>query len=168
MTKIPLAYGYFDSPVGHLLVAGDGEALHFVSFPSGSRTKQPKEDWKRDDTVFANVFEQLSAYFAKELTQFELAIHPKGTEFQNTVWATLLEIPYGRTWSYGQLAAKIERPTASRAVGAANGANPIPIIIPCHRVIGADKSLTGFGGGVEIKEFLLRHEGIIETQSTLF
>lgn len=168
MTKLPLAYGYFDSPVGRLLVAGDGDELHLVSFPSGSRTKQPKDDWRRDDSVFANVFEQLAAYFAKELTRFELAIRPTGTDFQSKVWAALLEIPFGQTWSYGQLAAKIEKPTASRAVGAANGANPIPIIIPCHRVIGADKSLTGFGGGVETKEFLLKHEGIIETQPLLF
>lgn len=163
-----LAYGYFESPVGNLLIAGDGEALHFISFPKGSRTKQPLDDWRRDNVVFKNVYAQLAAYFAKELTEFDLPLQLSGTNFQNKVWSTLLEIPFGETWSYGQLARHIERPTASRAVGAANGANPIPIIIPCHRVIGANNSLTGFGGGVETKEFLLEHEGAIETQSSLF
>lgn len=167
MTEMSLAYGYYESPVGDLLVAGDGEALHLISFPKGSRAKQPKGDWHRDDALFKNVYAQLAAYFAKELTEFDVPLRPSGTSFQNKVWTKLLEIPFGETWSYGQLAANIGKPTASRAVGAANGANPLPIIIPCHRVIGADKSLTGFGGGVKTKEFLLRHEGIIEIQPLL-
>ncbi|MFK8033757.1 MAG: methylated-DNA--[protein]-cysteine S-methyltransferase [Hyphomicrobiales bacterium] len=168
MTNLPLAYGYFNSPVGNLLVAGDGEELHLISFPNGSGATHPKENWRKDESVFDAVFTQLAAYFAGELIQFDLPLRLKGTDFQNKVWTTLLEIPFGRTWSYGQLASCIKKPNASRAVGAANGANPIPIIIPCHRVIGADNSLTGFGGGIETKEFLLKHEGIIETQPSLF
>lgn len=167
MTGVPLAYGYYESPVGLLFVAGDGEKIHLISFPEGRRTQTPQEHWRRDETLFKEVFGQLAAYFAKELKQFDLPIWFSGTDFQNTVWATLQEIPFGTTWSYGQLAARIQRPKASRAVGAANGANPLPIIIPCHRVIGADKSLTGFGGGIRTKEFLLRHEGVIETQPQL-
>lgn len=168
MMNLPLAYGYFDSPVGNLLVAGDGEELHLISFPEGSRTKQPMKIWRRDDSVFESVFKQLAAYFAGELVQFDVPLRFSGTDFQKKVWTALLDIPFGQTWSYGQLANEIKRPTASRAVGAANGANPIPIIIPCHRVIGADKALTGFGGGLETKEFLLRHEGVLETQAQLF
>ena len=100
----------------------------------------------------------MGAYFAGELTRFDLRLHLAGTAFQNAVWAALCDIPFGETVSYGALASRIGKPMASRAVGAANGANPLPIVVPCHRVIGADKSLTGFGGGIETKRFLLAHE----------
>lgn len=158
MPDSALAYSYYDSPIGSLLVAGDGDCLHLISFPSGSRTKQPLQDWRRDDTAFTEVFSQLGAYFSGELKQFDLPLCFAGTDFQNSVWTALCDIPYGETISYGILAARIGRPKASRAVGAANGANPLPIVVPCHRVIGADKSLTGFGGGIETKRFLLEHE----------
>jgi methylated-DNA-[protein]-cysteine S-methyltransferase len=153
-----LSYGYFDSPVGPLLVAGDAERLHLISFPTESRTRGPQADWRRDDSLFVEAFRQLHAYFAGELTRFDLPLHLAGTAFQNKVWTALCDIPFGTTVSYGALASRIGKPTASRAVGGANGANPLPIVVPCHRVIGSDRSLTGFGGGIDIKRFLLAHE----------
>lgn len=156
--KPRLAYGYLESPVGALLLAGDGEALRLVGFPRGSRARKPAEGWRRDDALFGQAIEQLRAYFAGELTEFDLPLRPMGTAFQAAVWSALRTIPYGTTVSYGQLARRIGRPSAVRAVGAANGANPLPIVVPCHRVIGANGSLTGFGGGIETKRFLLDHE----------
>lgn len=156
--SVSLAYGHLDSPIGRLMVAGDGERLYRISFPSGKRAARPADGWRRDDGLFGEVFAQLRAYFAGELIRFDLPLRFGGTSFQNTVWAGLCDIPYGETISYSELARRIGRPTASRAVGAANGANPLPIVVPCHRVVGADGSLTGFGGGVETKRYLLRHE----------
>ncbi|HMB48941.1 MAG TPA: methylated-DNA--[protein]-cysteine S-methyltransferase [Afifellaceae bacterium] len=153
-----LRYSYVESPVGALLVAGDGDRIHLISFPQGSRALPPQEGWRRDDTLFSAAFEQLDAYFAGQLRQFDLPLHFSGTPFQNAVWTALCDIPFGQTLSYGGLAEWIGRPTASRAVGAANGANPLPIVVPCHRVIGSDRSLTGFGGGIETKRFLLELE----------
>ncbi|MHA1151221.1 MAG: methylated-DNA--[protein]-cysteine S-methyltransferase [Alphaproteobacteria bacterium] len=153
-----LSYGYFDSPVGSLLIAGNADRLHSISFPSERRAKETPVDWRRDDALFVAAFGQLRAYFAGQLTHFDLPLHLAGTTFQNKVWAALCDIPFGETISYGALASRIGKSTASRAVGGANGANPLPIVVPCHRVIGSDKSLTGFGGGVEIKRFLLAHE----------
>jgi len=158
MPDTTLAYCHLDSPVGPLLIAGNATHLHYIGFPSGKRARQPSESWRRDDTLFTETREQLRAYFAGEITEFDLPLHFEGTVFQKSVWRALREIPFGRTWSYGRLAERIGRPAASRAVGAANGANPLPIVVPCHRVVGADGSLTGFGGGIETKEFLLRHE----------
>ena len=132
--------------------------MHCISFPSGSQIVEPRSEWRRDDALFKDCFAQLGAYFGGELTRFDLPLHFTGTPFQTTVWRALIDIPYGETVSYGALAAMIGRPTASRAVGAANGANPLPIVAPCHRVIGADHSLTGFGGGLSTKRFLLEHE----------
>ncbi len=153
-----LSYGYVDSPVGSLLVAGDGDRVHRIGFPTESWTNEKPADWRRDDSLFAEVFGQLRAYFAGEPARFDLPLHLDGTAFQVEVWTALRDIPFGETISYGALASRIGRPTASRAVGGANGSNPIPIVVPCHRVIGSDKSLTGFGGGVEIKKYLLAHE----------
>lgn len=153
-----LAYGVVDSLIGSLLVAGDADQLHLICFPTEERSKNPPAEWHRDDSLFAETFRQLRAYFAGELTRFDLPLRRAGTTFQNTVWAALCDIPYGETISYGTLASRIGKPTAYRAVGGANGANPLPIVVPCHRVIGSDKSLTGFGGGIGIKRFLLAHE----------
>jgi methylated-DNA-[protein]-cysteine S-methyltransferase len=150
-----LAYGYHDSPVGALLLAGDGDRLHLIGFATGSRAPRPRASWRRDETLFDAARAQLDAYFAGALTRFDLPLHFTGTAFQQSVWSALRDIPYGATTSYGGLARRVGRPTASRAVGAANGANPLPIVVLCHRVIGADGSLTGFGGGVETKRFLL-------------
>ena len=156
--KSDLAYGYLDSPVGPLLVAGDTDQLHCIRFPTEHRTNEPQAVWRRDDALFVETFAQLEAYFAGQLTHFDLPLHFAGTDFQNRVWSALCDIPFAETISYGTLASRIGKPTASRAVGGANGANPLPIVIPCHRVIGSNNSLTGFGGGVEIKRFLLAHE----------
>ena len=156
--KLRLSYGTFDSPVGSLLVAGDADRLHLIGFPTESWTRRLQADWRRDEAHFVEAFRQLAAYFAGDLTQFSLPLRFAGTAFQNKVWAALCDIPFAETISYGALASRIGKPTASRAVGGANGANPLPIVVPCHRVIGSDKSLTGFGGGIPIKKFLLAHE----------
>jgi methylated-DNA-[protein]-cysteine S-methyltransferase len=154
-----LAYTYVSTPIGNLLLAGDDAHLHLISFPGGSRTRKPQSGWRRDDVLFGRVSEELSAYFAADLKEFTIPLELTGTAFQKAVWRALQTIPYGETWSYGGLAKNIGFPSGSRAVGAANGANPIPIIIPCHRVIGANGSLTGFGGGIDTKRYLLEHEG---------
>lgn len=153
-----MLYSYIDSPVGRLLVAGDGAALHFVSFASGHKAIEPRPGWHRFDVPFTEVRRQLHAYFGGELRQFDLPFHLSGTAFQKQVWTRLARIPFGETRTYGELARDVGAPKASRAVGAANGANPLPIILPCHRVIGADGSLTGFGGGLPTKSYLLSHE----------
>jgi len=157
-------YTYHDSPIGKLLLAGDGECLQLLSFPNEHKKRYPEpcSHWQAAHTDrFAAVITQLDAYFAGELQHFDLPLAPQGTEFQLAVWQALQTIPFGKTISYGELAKSINKPTASRAVGAANGANPLPIIIPCHRVIGADGSLTGFGGGLDRKYWLLRHENAL-------
>lgn len=151
-------YCYQTSPIGELLLAGDGEQLQLLGFPSGSMARKHEAGWRKDAAPFREVCQQLASYFAGELQQFDLSLAPQGTDFQKQVWAELQAIPYAETRSYGELAARIGKPKASRAVGAANGVNPIPIIIPCHRVIGANGKLTGFGGGLPTKEYLLRLE----------
>jgi methylated-DNA-[protein]-cysteine S-methyltransferase len=160
MRTDPLTYTYFPTPIGDLLIAGSDSALHFVSFPTGNKAFQPKAEWLRDDVAFTEVRRQLTAYFAGDLKHFDLPLHLAGTEFQRRVWTTLGQIPYGETRTYGWLARAVGSPAASRAVGAANGANPIPIILPCHRVIGSTGALAGFGGGIETKRFLLQLEGV--------
>lgn len=151
-------YTYLDSPIGSLLLVGDGNALQRIGFPEAGAPRKPESDWLRRNGVFQDVIGQLNAWFAGELYQFDLPLALAGTPFQRRVWNTLLEIPYGETRSYGDIAHQMGRPTASRAVGAANGRNPIPIIIPCHRVIGHSGQLVGFGGGLPTKKKLLRLE----------
>jgi len=160
MPKSVLAYTYLPSPIGPLLLAGDGTALHFLSFSTGSKAFGHQSHWIEDRAPLAEPIRQLNAYFAGEIKQFDLILQPTGTDFQCQVWRKLADIPFGETRTYGWLAKQLGRPTASRAVGAANGANPIPIILPCHRVIGSTGALTGFGGGIETKRFLLSHEGL--------
>jgi methylated-DNA-[protein]-cysteine S-methyltransferase len=147
-----------DSPYGPLtLVADDGVLCGL--YMTEQRHRPPEESFgPRDDTLFADVEEQLEAYFAGELKEFDLELRLHGTPFQRTVWAGLQQIPYGETRTYGELAAALGNPTASRAVGLANGKNPIGIIVPCHRVIGASGSLTGYGGGLARKQRLLDFE----------
>jgi methylated-DNA-[protein]-cysteine S-methyltransferase len=147
-----------DSPVGPLILTAVGGALSGLSM-DGQRHRRPiPSDWPRDGEPFRDVIDQLDAYFAGRLQTFELPLHLEGTEFQCSVWAELRRIPYGETISYGELAARLGNTNASRAVGLANGRNPVGIIVPCHRVIGADGSMTGYGGGVERKVWLLEHE----------
>jgi methylated-DNA-[protein]-cysteine S-methyltransferase len=155
----PVYYTYLDSSIGELLLTGDGTALTGVWFPDDRQTTAPQPTWRRDAGVFTEVSRQLDAYFGGELTEFKLNLDPHGTPFQRRVWDALRTIPYGVTTSYGKLAAALGDPRATRAVGLANGRNPIPIIIPCHRVIGADGSLTGYGGGMQRKQWLLALEG---------
>lgn len=159
MTPGNLYWHEIDSPVGRLLLAGDGESLIHVGFQSGPRPQQPEDGWIADPAPLRAAIAQLEEYFAGTRRRFDLPLAPRGTEFQRRVWRALTEIPYGKTISYGELARRIDRPSASRAVGLANGANPLPIIVPCHRVIGANGSLTGFGGGLPIKQKLLALEG---------
>jgi methylated-DNA-[protein]-cysteine S-methyltransferase len=151
-------YTRFESPVGTLLLAGEVKALRRVSFESSKHLTPPQTDWKQNRAAFAEVIRQLQAYFRGELKEFDLPLAMEGTEFQLRVWNALRAIPYGETISYAQLAERIGNPQAVRAVGAANGSNPIPIIVPCHRVIGSNGSLTGFGGGLPTKKMLLELE----------
>lgn len=151
-------YCYLNSPIGDLLLAGDNDALSLVGFPKGKMRHDPDPDWVYDEKPFAAARQQLAEYFAGDRKDFDLPLQVSGTEFQLSVLEELQQIPYGETCSYGDIAARIGRPKAMRAVGAANGRNPIPIIIPCHRVIGSGGSLTGFGGGLDTKAALLRLE----------
>lgn len=151
-------YCYFDTPIGELLLAGESDALSMIGFPKGAMRRDPEPDWIYNESPFENVRTQLAEYFAGERKDFDLPLKLDGTEFQISVLEALQEIPYGETTSYGAIAKQIGRPKAMRAVGAANGRNPIPIIVPCHRVIGSSGDLTGFGGGLDTKEALLRLE----------
>jgi methylated-DNA-[protein]-cysteine S-methyltransferase len=150
-----LVYTCVDSPIGELLLVGDGSTLHGLVMQDGRHPVAIDPAWERDDDAFADARRQLGEYFAGERTAFDVPVHLEGTEFQVRVWEALREIPYGTTISYGELARRVGRPTGARAVGAANGRNPVAVVVPCHRVIGADGSLTGFGGGVERKQLLL-------------
>ncbi len=151
-------YDFLDTPVGRLLLALDGQGLRHIDFESGRHPTPIGADWERGAGALHEARVQLKAYFAGRLTEFDLPLAPQGTDFQQQVWLELLRIPYAATMSYGEIARRLGDPTASRAVGAANGRNPLPIVVPCHRVIGADGSLTGFGGGLPVKRFLLDHE----------
>ena len=151
-------YATLETPYGPLLVAGHEAGLTRVSFLAGTHPLTPEPRWKHDETALAEALLQLRAYFAGTLRDFSLPLAPRGTEFQRTVWQALQDIPYGRTSTYGELARRIGKPEAARAVGAANGSNPLPVIVPCHRVIGADGSLTGYGEGLPIKQGLLELE----------
>jgi methylated-DNA-[protein]-cysteine S-methyltransferase len=155
------AYTHFDSPIGRLLLTSDGTALTGL-YMEPSRKAQCTDGWAEDARVspLSAAVRQLSEYFDGTRREFDLPLRLQGTMFQTRVWRELTEIPYGQTWSYGQLAKRIDKPSASRAVGLANGRNPISILVPCHRVIGADGSLTGYGGGIERKRWLLAHEGL--------
>jgi methylated-DNA-[protein]-cysteine S-methyltransferase len=153
-------FDQFKTPIGHLKVAADAQGLRHVLFEKSKYAATDETTWQRDAKALANVREQLQAYFAGELKRFDLVLSPQGTEFQTQVWKTLANIPFGKTWSYSDIAKKVNSPKAVRAVGAANGRNPIPIILPCHRVIGSNGTLTGYAGGLPMKQWLLEHEGI--------
>jgi methylated-DNA-[protein]-cysteine S-methyltransferase len=157
-------YDIVPSPIGELLLEGDGDALtglHLPSSPGGSVSPPAGPGWRRSPAALAAAASQLRAYFAGELRAFDLPLAPVGTPFQRAVWDALRAIPYGETTSYGELAALLGRPGSARAVGAANGRNPIAIVVPCHRVIGADRTLTGYAGGLDAKRTLLRLEGAL-------
>lgn len=151
-------YTEMDSPIGTLLITGNGQAITGLHMEQQATRPVIGGHWRRDDTALGEARAQLAAYFAGELRQFDLPLAGAGTDFQRSVWAALQQIPYGETQTYGELARRIGNGNASRAVGLANGRNPIGIIVPCHRVIGANGALTGYAGGVERKRWLLAHE----------
>jgi methylated-DNA-[protein]-cysteine S-methyltransferase len=158
-----IRYTTAPSPVGELTLTATDQGLTSIRFPAVERAggvahNPATADWERDDALFAAALEQLGAYWSGAPVTFDLPLAPIGTPFQLRVWEALAEIPYGETRSYGQLAARVGAPGAARAVGAANGSNPLPIIVPCHRVIGANGRLTGYGGGLDRKRFLLSLE----------
>ena len=152
-------YTTVDSPIGELLLLGDGSVLTGLHMQLGRRPITLQEDWTHDPDAFVPVRTQLAEYFDGTRTGFDLPLAPSGTAFQLRVWSALRDIPYGTTISYGELARRIGQPSASRAVGLANGRNPISVIVPCHRVIGANGRMAGYGGGIERKEILLVLEG---------
>lgn len=154
-----MRYATIDTPVGPLMIAADRDGLHYLSFVRGDRPTPIEDGWEEDELALTAVTAELSAYFSGRLTQFSVPLAPRrGTSFQMRVWHALCDIPYGETISYGELARRIGDPKAVRAVGLANGANPISIIVPCHRVIGSNGSLVGYGGGLPIKQALLALE----------
>ena len=155
-------YCYLDTPIGKLLLAGDEEGVHRITFPTKGKpheAAQPEPGWIESARgPLKEAVRQLKEYFKGDRTEFDLPLAPAGTQFQKSVWRNLCDIPYGETISYGELARRVGNPKASRAVGAANGSNPLPIVIPCHRVIGSSGKMTGFGGGIPVKEALLALE----------
>ncbi len=165
---MPTTFTRFPSPLGELVLTASDTALTGVFFPMrhGPAPEQ-QSGWREDDgsgpagELLGRVRRQLTEYFARTRTTFDLPLDPPGTTFQRQVWDLLRTIPYGATTSYGELARRLGDVRATRAVGAANGKNPIPIIVPCHRVVGAHGELTGFGGGLDRKRWLLEHEGAL-------
>lgn len=155
-------YTIFDTPLCRIGLAGDGQGLRTVQLLTGEGKRgdwEPLPEWEENPEFFREAEEQIRQYVAGERRVFSLPLRPEGTAFQKRVWQALGEIPYGETRNYGQIAAEIGRPGAFRAVGAANGKNPLPLVIPCHRVIGSNGKLTGFAHGLAVKEKLLRLEG---------
>lgn len=151
-------YCYYQSPIGRLMLIGKNGVLEELLFPNEVQDKLIDSGFQHNEKIFEPVLKQLREYFAGKRQHFSLKLSPNGTEFQHRVWQELCNIPYGQTTSYGEVAARLGNPKGGRAVGMANGKNPIPIIVPCHRVIGKDGSLTGFGGGLDIKRQLLELE----------
>ena len=149
------------SPLGRILLTADEDGLTGINFQDAEGAKRPQRDSVQAAAPFAAAIDQIDAYFRGERKDFDLPLSSAGTAFQRRVWMTLRKIPYGRTITYGELAKRVGKPTASRAVGAANGRNPLPIVVPCHRVIGSDGRLTGYYGGTHLKEFLLKLEGAL-------
>jgi methylated-DNA-[protein]-cysteine S-methyltransferase len=153
-----MKFTYIESPLGPLLAVRDQVGLTGLYLPTGKHPVSPRQEWTRDNDAFDDLRVQMAEYFAGTRDSFDVPLHARGTDFQKRVWAALLEIPYGQTTSYGRTAVAVGVPDAARAVGLANGQNPISIIVPCHRVVGANGSLTGYGGGLDAKRWLLSHE----------
>ena len=158
-----IRYTLYNSPVGILTLAADGKHLTAIRFARRNGSPDVEADWQRDDDlpVLAKTRTQLAEYFSGRRTHFDVPLKPRGTAFQQAVWQALLKVGFSKTSTYGALASAVGKPAAARAIGAAMGANPIPIIVPCHRIIGKDGSLTGFGGGIDRKTKLLQLEGVL-------
>lgn len=153
-------YDRFDSPIGPLTVAADDNGVRHILFAENRHDAKGREQWQRDPDAVAEPRRQLLEYLQGKRRRFDLILAPAGTDFQLDVWQMLAQIPFGATWSYKELAERLGKPAATRAVGAANGRNPLPIVLPCHRVIGNNGALTGFGGGLPTKVALLKLEGV--------
>ncbi|MCY3665925.1 MAG: methylated-DNA--[protein]-cysteine S-methyltransferase [Gemmatimonadetes bacterium] len=166
MSTENLLYTTMSSSIGELLLAGDPTGLQHIYFKDRDFTPPP--DWQAVAALPYPVTEQLDSYFDGRLRAFDLPLNPQGTAFQRKVWAALLEIPYGETVSYLELARRIGNPNSVRAVGLANGKNPLPIVVPCHRVVGSNGALVGYAGGLPIKRALLALEGVLAPQLDLF
>ena len=156
-------YGWMDSPVGELLIVADENAVRMIGFREGRHPGRVAEDWRKGGALVSKARRQLDEYFRGRRRGFDLPLAPSGTPFQLRAWTALQDIPYGATRSYGEQARAMGQPTAVRAVGAANGCNPIAIVVPCHRVIGGNGKLTGYGGGLDVKQYLLDLERSHET-----
>lgn len=172
MAELPIFYSHLTSPIGELLLASSAAGLLAIRFEEEAKALPPSAEWRCEAEPFHEAIQQLREYFAGKRLVFDLPLAPQGTPFQLKVWQALQEIPYGETISYSELANRIGNPRAVRAVGAANGSNPIPIIIPCHRVIGSNGALVGYGGGLPIKKKLLalekEHYAKTQAQRSLF
>ena len=153
-----MQYRKIDTPIGPLMLAGEDAGLRFLVFGNGRREVRPDPEWEPDRGLLKEPIRQLELYFRGKLRDFAVTVAPQGTDFQQSVWSQLQQIPYGETVSYGELARRLSKPKAVRAVGLANGSNPISIVIPCHRVIGSNGALVGYGGGLPIKQALLALE----------
>jgi methylated-DNA-[protein]-cysteine S-methyltransferase len=153
-----LYYTSVDSPIGELLLLGDGHSLHGLYMQEGRKPTRIAPQWECSTALFTDVVAQLAEYFAAERIAFDIRLTMSGTQFERRVWSALQEIPYGETVSYGEIARRLGQPSAARAVGLANGRNPVAVVVPCHRVIGANGTLTGYGGGLERKRLLLELE----------
>ncbi len=158
MNNEPIIYSTLQSPIGEVLVTADERGIRSIYSPSHESLIAPLDDGRRDDAALRDATDQLRAYFAGELQEFTLTLNPQGTPFYKTVWKRLEAIPFGTTITYGELAKSIGKPTASRAVGMANAHNPISFVVPCHRVIGQNGSLVGYGGGLKLKRWLIDFE----------
>jgi methylated-DNA-[protein]-cysteine S-methyltransferase len=157
-----------DSPIGLITLGGTNDVLTQLVMHEQRHGPRDQDEWPHDPNAFGNVVDQLKAYWEGDLRDFDVDISLEGTDFQRRVWKGLRDIPYGETWSYGQLADHIGAHGAQRAVGLANGKNPVAIIVPCHRVIGANGTMVGYGGGLDRKCFLLALEGARNASSSLF
>lgn len=158
--QTPMVFDTFSTPVGTMIVVQDDEGIRYIDFQDCPTPLTPAHSWKRDSRACQSAREQLLAYFNRELTCFDLPLAPIGTEFQQRVWSVLADVPFGTTITYGDMARQLHQPSASRAVGMANGRNPLSIVLPCHRVVGASRKLTGYRGGLPIKMALLKLEGL--------
>jgi methylated-DNA-[protein]-cysteine S-methyltransferase len=156
-------YDMIDSPIGQLLVTADDDGLTGIYMENHKGGPAVASDWRRDPSKFREVSEQLRAYFAGELTEFNVPLNLRGTQFQKAVWTQLQTIPFGHTATYGDLAKTLGAPNASRAVGSAVGRNPVSIVVPCHRVLGAGGAITGYAGGVTRKRTLLELESALRS-----
>lgn len=163
---MPTRYTWLDTPLGAVLLTAEGDALTRLSL--GAPVEAVRSDWERVSSgpgILAEACGQLAEYFAGTRTTFDLPLAPAGTPFQHRVWAALRAVPYGETATYLGIARALGDPNAVRAVGAANGRNPIGVVVPCHRIVGADGSLTGYAGGLDRKRWLLRHESAVRGRS---